>query len=128
MEKRRKKTERRTQSEDTEMLTEMGRDGDGQGGDRERAHFQLGLEAAHKVQRRRGCGAETYRERVTAAKKGGGVTWGAQDAAGPTAPGKGPLSGALRSAKVEERGLNPMVLGYLLWAAPGSRYILIHAV
>ena len=34
MERRTKKTERRTQSEDTETLTEMARDGDGQGGDR----------------------------------------------------------------------------------------------
>ena len=35
MERRTKKTERRTQSEDTETLTEMARDGEGQGGDRE---------------------------------------------------------------------------------------------
>lgn len=65
---------------------------------------------------------------MTAGKKGGGVTRGAQDAAGPKATGKGPLSGALGSTKDEEGEHNPMVLGYLLCAAPGSRYLLIHAV
>ena len=73
-------------------------------------------------------GKETNQERVTAGKKRGGVTRGAQGAAGPMATGKGPLSGALGSTKVDEHGHNLMVLGYLLWAAPGSRYILVHAV
>lgn len=60
--------------------------------------------------------------------RGGGVTRGAQDAAGPKATGKGPLLGALGSTKDEEGRHNPMVPGYLLCAAPGSKYLLIHAV
>ena len=41
---------------------------------------------------------------------------------------KGPHSGGLGSTQDEEGGHGPMVLGYLLWAVPGSRYILVHAV
>ena len=48
--------------------------------------------------------------------------------AGPKATGKDPLLGALGSTKDEEGRHNPMVLGYLLCAAPGNRYLLIHAV
>lgn len=81
-----------------------------------------------KTERQKQWEVRETEDNETLIEMGGMETAGRALRAGPSATGKGPLSGALGSTKDEEGEHNPMVLGYLLCATPGSRYLLIHAV